>query len=296
MIVVKDKFILLRDVPNILSLSSSTIRSNTVEHGKEKTFMLLDMIKAQMKHFTKDAVFKLGSNKKEPLYILRLEDYTLPVTYDRSSDSIVINITPFGVSDISPMVPGVKNLYACLVYGICFRDLIKNKAPVDEKYAQPIIEFLTALFLRLFGKDYGLLGSFVGQIATLKFLTSCYIYDSFFGIRGQQAIQMSFAISHPPNYESISEKLPNYDFSDISNFIQSLSDFNVMSGINKHTFTAKILRMYSFNFLPALEDLSRFVAILTTSDINGTNIVPTYLSRANDKAFRKILNISKYIF
>ena len=146
--VVKKTFTLLKDVDNVLSLSSSVIRKQSVMNGQEKVFALLDLIKSQINHYTKDKVFSLFE-KKGSLQVLTLADYPLPVSVDLSK-GIIVNISPFGVKDILPAVPGPKNLYACLVYGTCLQGMIKGKVKVDERYAQPMVDFLTSMFVRLF--------------------------------------------------------------------------------------------------------------------------------------------------
>jgi len=54
--------------------------------------------------------------------------------------------------------------------------------------------------------------------------------------------------------------------------------------------------MLGLNFMPAMEDMSRFISILTTSDVRGSNIVPAWISKYNERAYQNILEISKNIF
>ena len=69
-----------------------------------------------------------------------------------------------------------------------------------------------------------------------------------------------------------------------------------MPNLNRHTSGAKVLRFFGINVMPAFEDCSRFVATLTTSDIKGSNVISTYISKYNERDFAKILEISRVIF
>ena len=118
---------------------------------------------------------------------------------------------------------------------------------------------------------------------------------SFFGMTGLKAWRRASAASSY-SYKDIEDKLKRYDFTTINDFITSLSETGVMPNINRHLFASKILQMLGLNFMPAMEDLSRFISILTTSDIRGSNIVPTWISKYNERAYQSILEISKSIF
>jgi len=56
--VVKDKFTLLKDVPNVLNLSASVIKTNSVEGGPKTLAATLKLIERRINHFTKDKVFE----------------------------------------------------------------------------------------------------------------------------------------------------------------------------------------------------------------------------------------------
>ena len=89
----------------------------------------------------------------------------------------------------------------------------------------------------------------------------------------------------------------NYDFEDTGHFVACLSDFKIMPGITKTKFSEKFWRYFGVDFLPALEDISRFISIMTCVSIPGSSLVPTYLAKKyNVSEFNKILEISKVVF
>jgi len=295
--IVKEKFDLLKGVENILNFPSSKIKKVQVENGPRKIFVVLELMKNRISHYTKDELFKLisGIEARKIIHVVLLPTYSLPVSYNKPTKGQVINLSPLGIDDILTTKPGPQNIYALMVYGIIFSDLVSGKFKITHKYSAPIANYLISVLLRLFGKQYGLLGSFASEISKLKFLTNSYVLGSFFGITGTPAFKRASAAS-AFDHRSIADKLKKYDFKNINDFILSLSELGVMPNLNRHLFTARVLRQFGFSFLPALEDLSRFIATIATSDIKGSNIVSTYLHKYNERDFNRILEISKALF
>jgi hypothetical protein len=246
-------------------------------------------------HFTKKPVFKLieDISKREKIKVVNFEKYILPVTYSSVADSIIINLKPYDVDEISDLSP--NNLYALLVYGYCFSKLVK-RVKIGDQYADLFVKYFLSLFIKVFGKEYGLLGIYSKSIPKLKFLIACYVLSSFFDYRNDNRLYKK--ASSIATYPYLEEKMDliNYDFSDISKFIKALSDFKVMPGIKIYGFTAKLHRFLGVEFLPALEDLSRCISILLTSDIRGANIVRSFLYKYNEKVFNQIIELSKGVF
>lgn len=295
--VVKPKFDLLRGIDNVLRLSSAEMKKYEIENGPRKIFVVLELMKSRINHYTKDRIFNLISNKakRTKIHVVHFPQYPLPISYNIPSKGMIINISPFGVDDVETNKPGVFNLYALMVYGITFSDLIEGKIRVTDKYAPVISSFMGSVLIRLFGKQYGLLGSFSTEIPKMKFLTNLYVLDSFFGIKGQNAYRKASTAS-AFNYKEIEDRLGRFDFSNINDFIKSLSEFGIMPNMNRHLFAAKTLRFFGLNVMPAFEDCSRFISTLTTSDIKGSNVVSTYISKYNERDFAKMLELSKNIF
>jgi hypothetical protein len=295
--IVKEKFDLLKGVDNILNIPSTRIKSLEIEKGPRKLFVVLELIKKRISHYTKDEIFKLitGIEARKKIHVVVYPTYSLSVSYNKPTSGQVINLSSFGVDDILSTKPGPQNLYAILVYSIIFSDLVSGKYKISNKYSTPITNYFVSILLRLFGKEYGLLGSFSSEIPKLKFLTNTYVLGSFFGITGEPGYKRAAAAS-AFDYRSIKDKLKKYDFKNINDFILSLSELGVMPNLNRHNFTARVLRQFGFSFLPALEDLSRFIATMATSEIKGSNVISTYLHKYNDRDFNKILEISKALF
>jgi hypothetical protein len=295
--VIKDKFELLRGTKNFLSESESTIKSYNVEENSPRAlFAYLMLHNKKIKHFTKDVIFKLISSisKREEIIIVTFDKYLLPVTYNTTTKNIIINLKPFNASDISFIEP--RSLYSCIVYGYYFKQLLEGKVKINEMYAPIIISFLFSVFIRLFGKQYGLLGIYTQKNIKLKFLLSCYILSSFFGIKSSPNLLIKSSSISQYNYKSEEDKLLSYDFSSIIEFIRSLSELGIFPGIRQYGFSSQVMKRFKLDFLPALEDVSRFFSLILVSDIPGTSIVSTSLFRQNEGEFNKLLSIIKSTF
>jgi hypothetical protein len=119
--------------------------------------------------------------------------------------------------------------------------------------------------------------------------------SSFFGFQGKTLYNRAAAASGY-NYKEILDQLNQYDFSNIKTFIISLNKLGVMPNLNEHLFTSMVVKKLQFSFLPALEDIARFFAILTASNTVGATIVPPYLYKYNERAFNNVLEFSKGLF
>lgn len=295
--VIKESFILLKSVPNILNLSAAEIKKYSIERGARKVFIVLELNKNRINHFSKDKVYAMITDleKRKQLAVVNIPDYNLHVSYNRPTKQIILNLSPYDLDDIYSTDPDPKNLYTQLVYGIVFSSLISGNLKVKDSYFVPISNYLLSLFIGIFGKEYGLLSTYSDKITNLNFLISCYIISAFFGLSGKKSYRLASA-SSGFDYRDVEEKLDAYDFSNIEFFIKALSDFGVMTGIDKYSFLNKVHRVAGLSFIPALEDFSRFIGIMTCISMKGSNIVNTFLSKYNEDSFSRVIEISKLVF
>jgi len=296
MIIVKKQFSFLKNIDNIISVSKNDIDRESDELNLRNLIRSVMMIQGSTNHFTSDVIYSLISSfetAQKNIHIINSDKYPLALTYNEPTGSIVLNMTFYNTDTITKM--SSKEIYSALAYGECFRRLVTRKYDMKLNHAEPIINFLTTVFIRIFGKQYGLLGSFQSELSKVKFLLSTYIYQSFFGLEGKDLYKAAAAISSF-DYREIEEQLSKYDFYNIDNLVKSLSDFGAMKGLTKYDFAAKMLRFLGLHFICALEDASRFMALVTASNISGTSLVPSFFYNYNVTEYRKILEISKDIF
>ena len=178
---VKDSFKLVSNVPNILNLSESVLRSYYDEDNSPRhVFAILELKKNSIVHFTTKKIFKMVSDtkKRDSLQIINF-DYPLPVSYNPPTKGMIVNLKPFELKEISNMSP--NDLYASIVYAYSFSQMVTKKFKISPSYAKIIVNFLLSFYVKAFGRKYGLVGIYSSGIPKLKFLIACYILSSFFG-------------------------------------------------------------------------------------------------------------------
>lgn len=295
--IIKDKFELLNKTPNILNVPKSSLATYSIEENSPRhIFTILELKKRSIKHFTKDKIFKFMGNiqERDSLVVVNFEKYPLVATLNGPTKNIVINLKPFDVDEAANLNP--SDLFAAIVYGYGFSKLITKQVKVSDMYAKPIIDFLTSMFVRVFGKEYGLTEIYSSGIPKLKFLLSCYIFSSFFGYTNDSKLLRKASSVAPYNYQQEAQQILNYDYSSITQFLKALSDLKVMPGVKPYSFTTKIYRFFGINMLAGFEDCSRFIMAIVSASIGGSKLVPTYISKYHEKAFGQILEIAKKVY
>lgn len=295
--VIKDTFRLVSGAPNVFKVSGSVVRSyQREENSPRHVFVILELKKHSIKHFTTSTIFNYIKDvkKREDIQVVNIDSYPLPVSYNQPTDGMIINLKPFEVSEISSMNP--NDLYAALVYAYAFKKLVTKKFKISESYTKTIVNYLLSFFVQVFGKEFGLVGIYASGIPKLKFMIACYILSSFFGYSSDKRMFSKASSIAPYIYANEFDQLRRYDFSHIEQFIKALSDVKVMPGLNLTTFTSKLYRHFGINILPAIEDCSRFFSVMLTSSVPGSRIIPRFLYKYNEKEYYNIIDITKRIF
>lgn len=295
--VIKDKFRLVSNVPNVISMSPAMIKNYSYEENSPRhIFAFLELKRKSVPHFSNSTIFSLISNKKKRDYIevVDLDQYPLICSYNKTTKGMMINLKPLGVKEVSNLSP--NDLYGSLVYSYAFKQLVTNKFKIRESYAKHVIDFLLSLFVQLFGRKYGLLATYSSGIAKLKFLIACYVYAAFFGYPNSITLFKAAAKAAPFLYNNEIELFKKYDYSKIEDFLQVLSDAKVMPGISLIKFTSTIHSFMGVEMLAAMEDCSRFFCSILTSNVPGSRVTPSYISKYNERAYYSIVDIMRGIF
>ena len=248
-----------------------------------------------IKHFAKDTIFKFISDKRQrdQLEVVNLEQYPLSASFNKPTRGILFNLRPFDVDEVANLSP--NDLYAGILYAYTFSKLVTGKVKIPDIYAKSIVNFLTSMLVRVFGKEYGLTETYAGSIPKLKFLLSCYIYTAFFGYAVNDNLLRKASSIAPFMYKDMRDQILKYDFSDITQFLKALSDLKVMPGIKVYGFTAKIFRFFKVDMLAALEDLSRFLSTIMASSVTGSTMIPSFISKYNEKEYKNIIDLTRKV-
>jgi hypothetical protein len=294
--IIKKDFRLVSKTPNILNMSDSQLKSHTQEENSPRhIFAILELKKNSINHFTTKKIFSLISSitKREQFQVINI-DYALPVSYNPPTKGMIINLKPFEVIEIANM--SHNDLYAAIVYSYAFSMMVNKKFKISDSYAKTIVDFLLSFYVRMFGREYGLVGIYSSEIAKLKFLLACYILSSFFGYAQNKNMYMKAHSLAPYAYQDHLQVLQGYNFKNIEDFIKAVSDLKVMPGLSLAKFTQKAYRFYGINMLPALEDCSRFFSVILTSSISGSRVVPRHLIDNNRDAYFQLVEIMRRMF
>ena len=295
--IIKDKFRLVSGTPNILSVSSSVIKSYEKEENSPRhVYAFLELKRRSIQHFSNDVIFNLigDTKKREKVHVVNFANYPLVSTYNKPTKDLIINLKTFEVSEVSNMNP--NDLYAALVYAYSFSKFVTKKFKIPTGSLRNIVNYLTSMFVQVFGKEYGLAGIYAAGIPKLKFLVACYILVSFFGNSINNSLFKEASKVAPFIYNNEMDALEKCDFANIEGFISCLSDLRVMPGITLIRFTQKIYNYMKVDILPAFEDISRFFSIILTSTVRGSRIVPTSIYRYNEKDYFKLVDIGRKVF
>jgi len=292
--IVKDEFTILKGKPNILNLSSSVIEANKLKGGKVKVRTVLKLMGRRIEHFSKDKVYDMVKSDTQ-FEIVKIQKYPLSVSYNKPTKQVIFNLSYFETTDITETKPNPRDIYASLAYGYCFSQLVKKK-PISDRYSGVFASYLLSVFVRIFGKEYGLLGYYSTNIPKLKFVLTCYCLCSFFGYKNNEDLYRKASTGLAYNYMSDTMVLNGINFSDVEGLIDALSKLQIMPGINRYNFSSKLIRFLTIDFIPAIEDCSRFVSFIMTSGIPGVTFIPAFISRYNEQEYDKIIQLSKSVF
>lgn len=297
--IVNERFILLKNVPNILDLSKKQIQGYTFEDNSPKhVYVTLELKKNIIRHFGFEKILDYVKNVKssKDLSVLVMDQYPLVASYNRKTKGKIINLHPFNAKELGRV--SYLNLYASLVYAYAFEKLVTKKVQVPDNMADVISNFLRSFFLQVFGRDYGLVGTYSNKIPGLNFLILVYILVAFFGRSQSNSTYQLATKTTGYLYKPHLDILNQVDFSNIHGLIKSLNAMEITPGLNIVKFTTKIHTYFKqLQILPAFEDGSRFLCFILVSSIGGQQIAPSFISKYNEAMYKRMLDfMQKRIF
>jgi hypothetical protein len=289
--VIKDKFTLLSGNDNVLNLSQSQIDSLTLEPNLPKlVYASLELKSNMIHHMGFDTILKYlqTSIAKKDLDVIHWDQYSLSASYNKKTKSKIVNIAPFNAKDINRV--SYMNLYADVVYAYAFEGFVTERIKLPISLTPMISNYWFSFFVQAFGKDYGMTGTYSSKLPGLKFLITTYIMIAFFG-KPQNTSTYNLAKKYSGyNYTDDLNVLKQKDLSDIKGFIQALSDMGIMPGLNLVKFTSKVVKFFNgISFLPAFEDLSRFMSLILVSSINNQSIAKPFIKKYNEKIYIQLV-------
>lgn len=288
---IKENFSLINNTPNIINISKSQIESLTTETNTPKhAFASLELRKNSIKHFSRDRILEYVKNVKltRDLDFLLYDSYPLCVTFNQKTNSKIINLSPFNTAEVGRL--SHTKLFAAILYAYTFESIITKRMRVPDNMVQPISSYLFSLFVQVFGRDFGMTGTYSNKLPGLKFFITAYILISFFG-RKQEKPTYALAKQYSGYpYEQNIDVLQKNDLTDIKGLIRSLSESGTMPGFNIIKFTVKVQKMFDVQMMPMFEDVARFLSIIMTSSVSQQDIAKPFIHKYNKQVYIHMLN------
>lgn len=283
---IKDEISLLAGSSNVLNIPQSSIDAHKID--EEDKVQIIDTTKLFLRkvgsHWSKKIIKKQIDNEFKNYDFTSLSRYPLPGVFNKREKRIIVNTNVFGRRSILNVDP--RDIYAIILYS--YLSAYFTLKPVPTQLSDTIADYMSSVYIKMFAKRYGLIGSYVSEIPKLRFLVSLYVYVSFFGLRQRSAYLKAGAISKTKRTE-FELDLDKYDFTDVRQFIKCLSESGVLHGISVHEFASSVIKFFNGPIALAMfEDVMRFMATIGASTISATTIFPQGMERYHPKLFKKI--------
>lgn len=224
---------------------------------------------------------KYISSYLDTCLFVNMPSYPLPGFITRKNVPVV-NLGVLKASDITDYLSA--DIYTAAAYTLLFKNYIDNKS-FSEPSTDLTSLFIFNVFMTLFGKKHGLIGSYSNLIPKLRFLIEYYVRSGLLGLRLNESELGRMASSYSIGLNSLNLK---YDFSNIKEFIQSLNENEILPlSINK--FSMSLINVAGINSLPVFEDIARMYSTLLCSSIKGNNIFSVFWIKSSKNIFNKML-------
>ena len=277
--VIKDKFELVYgrqgDIPNIMPLRSSRLVSYKIDSKDLEHLKLLTSIYARSKGSEKYVMDNINK-----VNIVRMEDYPLPgfVNIDKKP---YINLSVLPNVFISDITPG--DVYALYTYSISLASFYNQNRPFEKSIEEHISNYIIMLFINLYAKKHGLMGSYKHLIPQMQTIIASYVHCGMFGNPVLKSNINKIASRYFANADDLDL---SDDISTTVGFIRALRKNNIIP-ISENLFTTAIINRFGLTSLPLFEDVGRFFATLLTSNL-GSSIVSKNFKGINRNMFDRL--------
>ena len=281
--IVKSKFELIYgktgDVFNVLPFKKSTLSADSIPKEDVSHLMLLSNA------FSRTVKNDIVSKHIKSCGVVRMETYPLPAFVTTSGEAY-INLSVMTSSYVSDYSP--SDIYALFTYAIALKAFITKK-PFEPDVENHVAEFIIQTFMNLFGKKYGLTGSYKNLIPELQGLCALYVAT---GMMGKDYNSNLVGYLSNKYYTDLSKlKIPN-NINQTIPFLRTLRANNVVP-LTENLFSTTIINVSGANSLPMFEDTSRLFSTIMASSIPGNSIFSKYWRKKQSKIYEKLLSIGQ---
>lgn len=278
--IVKDKFELVYktggNIYNIVPLSTSTLSAYAVNKNDFKHLQMLAKSYSRVKQHPAN---KMIDERAESLMVVNLPTYPLP-GFVTSKGLGVVNLSVLPAKLITDYSP--SDIFALFLYVLSLKAFIAVR-PFKSGTEANVSGMIFSIFMKIFGKKAGLIGSFKHLIPKLQFLIYLYVAVSMMGEKQNDSlIQKVGAIM----YTDPKELNLNFNFASTIDFLKAININNIIQ-LSENKFSSTIISTGGLASLPMFEDLSRFYATILASGVSNSQF-SYFWAKVNTNLFGKL--------
>ena len=215
--------------------------------------------------------------------VVNLPTYPLP-GFVTSKGLGVVNLSVLPVKSLTDYSP--SDIFALFLYVLSLR-VFTIKKPFKAGTESNVAGMFFSIFMKLFGKRAGLIGSFKHLIPKLQFLIYLYVEVSMMGLPQTESLKNRIGSIM---YIDPKELKLDYDFSSTTEFLRAINENNVIP-ISENKFSSMIISTGGIASLPMFEDLSRFYATILACGVPNSQF-SYFWAKINTNLFGKLTEYS----
>ena len=270
------------DLYNIVPLRSATLSAFAVPHHDLEHIKRLCLVYGTSRGH---GLFKVVEKYIDKVKVINLVDYPLG-GFVNVEGIPYVNISSIPVSLISDFSPA--DVYSLYLYTISLY-LFTTKEPFGESIEEHIAAYYFAIFMKVFGKKSGLLGSYMDMIPKLRFIIFMYVHCGVMGGTDSPAVRKKIALQ--VNLYDIQSMNLDFDFSSSKDFLKCINENRIIP-LSENVFSSKIINIGGVSSLPMFEDANRFFSTILASTVSGNIVFTTFWSKIRTDLFQKLIYIS----
>ena len=257
---IKNKFELIYrtdgNVLNVVPLSRGTLKAYEIDKNDFRHLQILAETFGRLKGHPANRIVTDGSRN---LIVVNIPSYPLPAFITKNGLPVVnLSVLPAKLlTDYS-----ASDIFSLFLYTLSLNNFVKRE-PFKPGTESNVSGMIFSVFMKLFGKKAGLIGSYKYLIPKLQFLIYLYVSVSMMGIPDNENTRKRIASTV---FIDKNELKLNYDFGSTKDFLKSIND-NEIIPISQIKFSTAIISTGGVSSLPMFEDISRFFATILASTV-----------------------------
>ena len=267
-----------RNVFNIFPYSDSTLSAFKIDQSE--TDYLITISKAYERTKRSD-ITEIIKDRFDKVTFVKIDDYPLPAFILKTGEPI-INLSVLDVKQLTDY--SAPDILSLIIYSQSLSVFSTSKL-LKVSLEDLISVFYLSVFMKLFGKKSGLIGSYKNLIPKLMYIISIYVHEGIF--KEKTDAQFKKMLNTRLKINSDKELDLKYDFENISEFLKCINDNRIVS-ISDNTFSTSVINIAGVVSLPMFEDASRLFASILSSRVSGNHVFSSYWIKASKEIYEKM--------